>query len=441
MQKELKVLFEPKSIVILGASEAKGEGAASAMLFRSIASNISKFARGKVHGVDLSGKIEGYEKKLTKVPKGRDLAVVSLPRNLLTKNLSSLLGKRTKALILISSEVDQKQREALGNLAKRGKLLLLGPGAMMGVVNTAYGLMATPELDLVPKRGPIAVISQDGGLAAAMLDWGCSHRVGISKFVCVGEGLGIDVVDVLQYLARDKETRAICVYLEKIKDGRKLVGFIGEVAKTKPVVALYGGTEHEEIFGAALKQANAFQARSVKEIFVIAEGLAKQSPMHGNRVAIITNVAGEGRLLIKFLSREGLVPTEPSPEIAKKISNKYPGTNISGFVDLGIEAKADVYKHVVEQVLSDKNVDGVIVINSVKSTLLEPKDVEALADVAKKSKDKPVLVLAPAHDNYLRVREVLADTKLPVYGHPEEAALAMKFLNIRAKILEKTKLK
>lgn len=439
MQKELKVIFEPKSVVLFGASEVNGEEATPAMFFRSIASNISKFARGRVYGVDLSGRIDGYEKKLTKIPKGRDLGIVSLPRNLFKKNLSSLLGKRTKALILISGEVDQKQREVLGNLAKRGKLLLLGPRATMGVINTAYGLVATPEPDVVLKRGHIAVVSQDGGLATVMLNWVSSHRVGISKFACVGEGMGIDVVDVLQYLARDKETRVICVYLEKIKDGRKLVESICEITKTKPVVVLYGGTEHEEIFRGALKQGKAFQVQNAREIFVIAEGLAKLSPMHGNRVAVITNVSGEGRLLIKFLSREGLAPAVLSPETVKKISNKYPSVNISGFVDLGIETKSDVYKYVLEQILSDKNVDGVIVINLLKSTILEPKDVKVLADAAKKSKDKPVLVLSPAHDDYLRVCEVLADTKLSVCGHPEEAALAMKFLNTRAKILEKNK--
>lgn len=439
MSLELKAFFEPKSVVLLGASELKGGGAASAAFFRSLAYNISKFRKGKVYGVDLSGKLEGYEKKLTKVPKNRDLAVVLLPKNLFAKNLSSLLAKKTKALVLMSDELEQKQREGLASLVKRGGLLLLGPKATMGVINTANGFVAIPERGLTPKRGHIAVISQDGGLATAMLDWACFHGIGISKVAHVGDGLGVDVADLLRYLAQDKETKVICIYLETVKEGRRLAGAISEAAKAKPVVVLKGGTKHEKIFEAALKQVGAFQVQNVEEIFAVADGLAKQPPMRGNRVAVVTNVVGQARLLVRFLAQEGLVLTEPSAESVKKISKKHPSVNISGFVDLGTEAKAEHYKFVVQQVLSDKAVDGIVVINAIKSTFLEPEDISEVAEAAKKSKNKPVVDLAPGGEDNLHVREVLVGTELPVYNQPEKAARAMKFLTMRGKILEKFK--
>lgn len=438
---ELKAFFEPKSVVLVGASELSGEGATSAAFFRSLAYNISKFKSGKVYGVDLSGKLEKYEKKFTKVPKGLDLAVVSLPKDLLKKNLSILLAKRTKALVLISGELEPKQKEELGNLAKKGKLLLLGPKATMGIINTGNGLVAAPDQGLTPKQGNIAVISQDGGLAAAMLDWVCFHGVGISKFACVGDGLGVDAAELIRYLAQDKKTKVICVCLEKVKDGRKLVGAISEAIKTKPVVILKGGSEDERIFEAALKQAKALQVQGIEEIFAAAEGLAKQPPMRGNRVAVITNVAGQARLLVKSLVKEGLVPAEPSAETTKKILNKHPHMGISGFIDLGIGAKADLYKFVGEQLLSDKAIDGVVVVNAIKSTLLEPKDVREISSIAKKSKEKPVVDLTPGGEDNLHVREVLMDTELPVYDQPEKAARVMKLLGMRGKILDKVEKK
>ncbi len=435
MSSGLKVFFEPKSVVLIGASELKGAGAASATFFRSLASNISKFTKGKVYGVDLSGKLEGYMRKLTKVPMNCDLAVVLLPKDLLTKNLSSLLAKKTKALVLISDELAQKQREGLASLTKRGRLLLLGPKATMGIINTTNGLMATPVRGLTPKRGHIAVISQDGGLAAAMLDWARFHGVGVSKFACIGDGLGIGMVGMLRYLAQDKETKVVCVYLETAKEGRKLVGAISEAAKAKPVVVFKGGSEHEKIFDAALKQAGAFQARSIEEIFAVAEGLAKQPPMRGDRVAVITNIVGQAKLLVRSLAQEGLVLAEPSAETVKKISKKHPHVDISGFVDLGVEAKADLYKFVVGQVISDKAVDGMVVINAIKSTLLEPEDIQGIAEAAKKSKGKPVIDLTPGGEDNLHVREVLVGTELPVYNQPEKAARTMKLLSMRGKIL------
>jgi acyl-CoA synthetase (NDP forming) len=181
--------------------------------------------------------------------------------------------------------------------------------------------------------------------------------------------------------------------------------------------------------------------QGIEEIFAAAEGLAKQPPMRGNRVAVITNVAGQARLLVKSLVKEGLVPAELSAETTKKILNKHPHVSILGFIDLGIGAKADLYKFVGEQLLSDKAIDGVVVVNAIKSTLLEPKDVREISAIAKKSKEKPVVDLAPGGEDNLHVREVLMDTELPVYDQPEKAARVMKLLGMRGKILDKVERK
>ncbi len=439
MPGELDPLFEPKSVVVFGASDPKDVGDVPAMFFRWLVSNISKFTRAKVHGVDLSGRVEGYERRLAKVPKGQDLAVVSLSKVFLAKNLSPLLGKRIKVLALLTSEVDRKQQKVLENLAGKRKIVLLGPGASGGIINTARGLVLVPAPVSAPGRGNISIVSQDGGLAIEMLDWACSNRVGINKFVCTGEEMGIDLTDVVRYLANDKETRCICVCLDELGDGRKFIESIREATKRKPVVVVYGGTEYEDILASALRQVKAFQAKNVRETLTIAEGLVKQPPMHGNRVAVVTNFAGKGKLQVKCLSLGGLIPARLSPEISKKISERYRNVNLTTFVDLGVGARGDAYRYSVEQLLSDKNVDGVVVITSFAAALLEQGDLGVLADVAKRSKDKPVVVMASTPGDYSRAREVLADTKLPVCGSPEEAVLLMSSLYEYGKIYEKAR--
>ncbi|HDI13081.1 MAG TPA: hypothetical protein ENF64_03085 [Hadesarchaea archaeon] len=439
MSKELDPLFGPKSVVVLGASDAKDVGNVPAMFFRWIVSNISKFTRGKVYGVDLSGNVEGYERSLAKVPKGQDLAVVSLSKVFLAKNLSALIGKKIKALVLLTNEVDRRQRKVLENLAGKRKIILLGPGASGGMVNTTCGLVLVPASVSVPRRGNISIVSQDGGLAIEMLDWACSNRVGISKLVCTGEEMGIGLTDVVGYLANDRETKCICVYLDELGNGRKFIESVREATKRKPVVVLYGGMEYGDILASALRQVKAFQAKNVREALLLAEGLAKQPPMHGNRVAVVTNLAGKGKLLVKHLSLGGLIPAQLSSEISKKISARYGNVNITTFVDLGVGARGDAYRYSVEQLLSDKNVDGVIVITSFAGALLEQGEVGALADVAKRFKDKPVVVMASTPDDHSRAREVLADTKLPVCGSPEEATLLMRSLYVYGKISEKAR--
>lgn len=438
---DIRALFEPRSVVLLGASELAGDASIFAESFRLLAMNISKFQKGKVHIVDMSGKLEGSEKNVSKVPRDRDLAVVILPRELLTKNLPKLLSRRVKALILASSEVDQKQLNELSKIAKRRKLLMLGPNAAMGVINTANGLLIAPERAPIPVRGHIAVVSQDNCVAAAMLDRARFHLTGISKLACTGDGIGVDEADILAYLANDKETKVICIYIRRVRDGRRLVGAIAKITDGKPVVLLKGGPDQGGVFGAAIKQAGALQARNIDELLSLAEGLVKQPPMRGNRAAVVTNFEGQAILAERYLLEEGLVIAGPSDDAARKITKKYPRVKIERFINLGPAAKADPYKFIIEQLLSDKGVDGIMVINAIKSSLFDAEDLRKLSDAAKKSKDKPIVDVVMCGEDYTVAREALANTALPVYSRVDEAARALNMLALRGKLLEKLRRK
>lgn len=437
MSPELKVLFEPKSVVVLGASELKGEDSFFSTLFTLVAHNVSKFRKVKI--VDLSGKLAGSEKNLNRVPKDRDLGVVLLPKKHLQTNLPKLLARRVRALVLMAGELDEKEREKLSGLVKRKRLLLLGPNATMGVLNTANDLLAAPERGQMPRKGHVAVISQDGSVAAAMLDRARSLNVGISKMACMGEGLGVDEADLLRYLAQDKETKAVCVYIESAKNGRKFAEAIRELVGNKPVIVLKGGPERDGVFEAALKQAGALQANDIEELFGAAEVLVKQPPLRGHRIAVATNFPGLAMLAARYLSDEGFEIVPPSKKTAESIMKKCPGGRVEGFVDLGPTEKADHFKFAVEQLLSDEGVDGVMVINAIKSGMLVPEDLRKIAEGAKKSKEKPVVDVVVSSEDYTIAREILADTELPVYDGTGNAARAMKMLSLRGKILEKAK--
>ncbi len=440
MSPEIKAFFEPKSIVLLGASELKGDDSFLSTCFKLTVDNVSKFRKGKVHIVDLSGKLEGSEKNLNKIPRDRDLAVVLLPKEHLTKNLPKLLARRVRTMVLASGELDDDQREKLSSLAKSKRLLLLGPNATMGVVNTANGLLAAPERGQMPKRGHIAVISQDFSVAAAILDRARFYNTGISKFVCTGEGRGVDEADLLSYFAQDKETTAICVYIESVRDGRRFVEVIKEVVGKKPVIVLKGGPK-EGVFEAALKQAGALEANSIDELVSVAEGLVTQPPMHGNRVAVVTNFIGLATLAAGHLSGEGLEIAAPSGKSVEKIKKKYPSVKIERFVDLRPAAKADRYKFVIEQLLSDEGVDGIMVISAIKSGLLDLGDLREIAEASKKSKDKPVINSVTCDEDYTIAREILTDAELFICDRLRYTVRALKMLSLRGKTLAEKQVK
>lgn len=426
----VKAIFEPKSVVLIGASAREGVGAASPAFFGSLVHNTLHFFKGKTHVVDLSGKLEGAVKNLNQVPSGCDIAVIVLPPKLVMKNLRKLFARKVKAMVLVAGGFDQHQLEKLTRVATKQKVRMLGPNVTAGVINTVKGLCITLERGIMPPCGDIAIISQNCAVGTAMLDRACSYCAGVSKFASIGEGADITETDLLEFLTQDKKTKVICIYLENVHDGRKFLKSIREALKKKPVVVLKGSTvcegiERNRIFVAALKQVGALQVNDVEELLSVADALAKQPCMRGNRVAVITNVSGPAVLVADMLFRERLALAKLSDKVMKKIIQKYPNISIADWVDLGIDANGDRYKFVLEQVLSDSGVDGVVVVNELKSTFLKLEDFQEVAKAMKKSKNIPVVDIVMCGKDCALVREKLRGKDVCVYDSPRKAAQAL----------------
>jgi len=91
----------------------------------------------------------------------------------------------------------------------------------------------------------------------------------------------------------------------------------------------------------------------------------------------------------------------------------------------------------LELVLADKNVDGVLVINMLKSCFFEPKDAKVINEAAAKYPNKPVVDVPAGGEDFTLVYNVLGKTSVPLYNLPEKAVRALKFLRTYGKILEK----
>ena len=90
--------------------------------------------------------------------------------------------------------------------------------------------------------GPVGMISQSGGNAQDFVN-SAADRFGLhfSKVISYGNALTMDSTDYLAYLAQDEETRIIAMYLEGVRDGRKLLRMVTEINRTKPIVMIKGG--------------------------------------------------------------------------------------------------------------------------------------------------------------------------------------------------------
>jgi len=449
---EVAAIFEPQKVVLVGSSIIREKvGMTSPQLFKSVIYNMKKFFRKKTYIVDLDGKT-GYD-TLDRVPEVPELAVVMLPPKQSITHVEECAKKGVKAFVLITGGYKDEQRQQLLKLRQKYKVRILGPNTIMGVINTANGLNTTFERNTMPKKGKIAVVSQSGGVGACMLDWACFYDVGISKFAFMGDKIDVDDVDLLRYLGKDASTKVICLYMEGIKDGRKFIEEARKIVKKKPILALKGGIAQEsahrakshtasiagkdEIFDAALKKAGIIRVEDIEELMNAAIALSKQPPMQGDNVAIVSNVGGPAILAADAVVKNNLKLATLSEKVKKKIETLYSGVDATNPIDIIADARAERYEKVLELVLADKNVDGVLIINMLKSCFFEPKDAKVIPKIAAKYPDKPVVDVPAGGEDFALVYKVLGNTSIPLYNLPEKATRALKVLRTYGKIVEK----
>lgn len=445
----VKHLFEPQKVALIGSSKIREKvGMTSPQLFESVVYNMKKRFKGRIVTFDVS------HKSLPAVEQEKpELGVIMLPPEMSILQAEECAAAGVKALVIITGGFKNHQRQQLRQMTRDYEIRILGPNTIMGVINTANGLNTTFEKNTMPPKGNIAIISQSGGVGACLLDWACYYNIGVSKFAFMGDKIDVNDVDLLEYFRQDSKTKVVCLYMEGIENGRKFIEIANKVVKTKPVLAVKGGVTREaanralshtasiagtnEVFDAALKKAGVIRTEDLEELLNSAIALSKQPQLEGDNIAIVSNVGGPAILAADAVVRNGLKLATLSENTKKEIENRYPGVDASNPIDLIADARAERYAAVLNYVLADRNVDGVMVINMLKSTFFEPEDATEIMKTLNKHSKKPVVDVPAGGEDFNLVNRVLGKTSVPLYNLPEKAAKALKALRLYSKIQKK----
>ena len=155
------------------------------------------------------------------------MVVIAIPAISVPQVIKDSVEKGVKLAIIISAgfsetgEEGKKLEEEIINIAK-GKLRIIGPNGL-GVYdpyNQIDTFFVKEERVLRPPKGKIAVISQSGAIALAIMEWLAFHNIGVSKIISYGNKIDIDEVDLLYELKEDPNTKYVFMYIEGIKPGR-----------------------------------------------------------------------------------------------------------------------------------------------------------------------------------------------------------------------------
>jgi len=452
-----KKLFYPKSVALIGATNNPRKMGCHAL------KSLLEFS-GRVYPVnpkysEIFG-VKAYP-NVEALPEAPDLAILAVPRDAIYENVKALLEKGTRAFVIISAGFKEAEIEGGEELHERLKELVESYGAVVigpntfGMVNLHANLNAsfTPALSKL-KKGNIALVSQSGGVCHLIAPYSMREGIGFSKIVGLGNRLNVDFHDVLDYLKDDDETKSIALYIEGIERPRKLCEKISEIYREKPIVAMKSGKFQKadkasrshtgslagnyKLYVSALKQSGSVIAESLVELISFAKALAMQKPMLGDRVAVISLVAGLGMVASDTCEAQGLKLAEFSEETKKKIYELLPPYTIrDNPIDLGFVAnERDVCGEVIKIAASDENVDG-LVVNYIYSWSEEFLEVP-VKEIVEVSREKPVTVCLNYPPGYWDdVKEQLEKNSVPVYPTPELAAKSLAALREYGKMIRR----
>lgn len=444
---DLKPFFAPKGVALVGASATPGK-----LGYGVLQNLIGHGYRAPVYPVHPTHTaILGLPcyADVTAVPDPVDLAVILIPAPAVPTALAACGRRGIRAAIVLSGGFAESgpegiaRQEALVITARRFGMRLLGPNCV-GVLAAHSGFNAT-FIGRMPPRGAIALISQSGAVGGALIDWACGQGVGLSYFVSLGNRADVSEAELLAYLAHDRHTAVIVLYLEGLDDGRRFLEVARAVGRRKPIVVLKAGATEagaravashtaslagtDAVYRAALRQAGLLQADTTADLFGIALGLAYQPPPAGPRVAILTNAGGPGAIAADAVARRGLVVAPPSPEAAARLRAALgPLPQLANPFDLLGAASTPEYETAARLLLAEPEYDALLAV-LVPNTANDPVGVaDGLARAAAAQPAagrKPVFVCYMGDVSLRAGRRRLHRHRLPAYAFPEDAATAL----------------
>ena len=436
--------FNPESVVVVGVSESP------ANMGRNIVSNLLEFGFkgviyqvGRERGTLFSRKIY---KSVLEIEDDIDLAVILTPA-LTVPHIMEECGRKGIRNVIIETagfgEFGEKGRELekrIVNIAKKYGVRFIGPNCI-GTLSLKAGL-ATPFVSLknIFRRGGVSVITQSGGVGFSYLTIFSGEDIGISKFASIGNKLNVDENDLLEYLIKDDETEIICIYLEGISYGRRLM----ELAQgtNKPILVHKSniGTHaasiahshtaalacDDAVVSAALKQAGIARVED-RETLVNYLKILPLAKMRGNRLAIISRSGGHAVVAADICERVGFDLAPLSREFLKSIEKYFRAhvIKLTNPLDLGDLFDYDVYAQIIEKTLKQKDVDGVVFLHAYFSDT-EGKPTRALlsrVEELTREYKKPVGVcLTTDEAEFVKLQD---ETEYPLFSVPSAVIRAM----------------
>jgi acetate---CoA ligase (ADP-forming) len=459
VKRDLRALFDPRSVAIVGASNTPGKWGywlgKGALLGED---------RRTVYLVNRNGgEILGRQafRALAELPEAPELVVITVPAGGFEAAVEEALEAGAKALVVISAGLGEggpegraRERAAVERIRGAGALLV-GPNCL-GIFDAESNLHLSSNS--VPS-GPIGFISQSGNLALEVGMLAGDAGLGFSRFVSLGNQADLEVAELIDEFAAHESTRVVAVYCEDFRDGRGFARAAQRAVEAgKPVLLLAGGGTSASARAArshtgalvsdlvaveaACAAAGIERVATPKELVDVAAARLSAPAARGRRVGIVADGGGSTVIAADLAAVHGLELPEVEETTSSAIAELLPETAATtNPVDLAGGGEYDVFNfaRVVELLLDATELDTVFLTGyfggySTYSDEHAASEVEAARTMAKCAvqRGKPLIVQTMYWQS--GAADALREAGMPVYRDLEGALSALAAL-VRAGVV------
>lgn len=343
--RELGRMLAPRSIAVVGASEAVGNFGRRAL------ENLCDY-QGSVHAVNPKYReIAGRPcvANLAALPSVPDCVVVAVARERVEAVVEEAAAIGAGGVIVYASGYAEtgipervREQERLAAIGRSAGMPIIGPNCI-GIINHAMrcGLSFMPYYAEIPAlTGHVALVSQSGAMGYVFVQ-APQRGIGFTHYLASGNSCDADVCDLASYLVDQPEVKVIGLLFEGLSYGARLMA-LGERARAAgKTIVVYKMTAGEAsrraalshtgslagsdaAYRAAFDKAGMIVVDDIEAVLETASFFAKAPPPSGVGPAVLVGSGGAGVIAAAKAEAAGLVLPHPDAATRALLSAEIP---------------------------------------------------------------------------------------------------------------------
>jgi len=392
----LRNFFEPRSVVLVGAAERT-------MYTQCTIQNNEHFKGAKLHlvnrrGVSVMGRPAATS--CVALQESIDTAFVQVPASAAFDAIEDAYAAGIRNVVLLSSgfaEADAAGRAEQERIVARANeldMMLLGPnhvGFLNLVQNTSVLALPAPG----PAVGPLAVVSQSGGIGLQIARFGERQGISTSHIITLGNEAMLSAADALTYVIECPKTRAVLMFMEGINHPERFAAAARRAADLgKPIIVYKAGVTElaaksaaahtgalvgdDKVTDAVFKELGIIRVYTLEDLVVTGKLASAIGKTRIRGVGVISASGGANDIVADIAEPSGVSLAEFSQDTKKSIAEAISDNFITAQnpFDLTGSSVRDrtLWKSVTAIIGRDPSVDLVLCIGSLVSSAKQPNE-------------------------------------------------------------------